>query len=99
MANRTSQHILGTSSNLLGFCLFVITALHFTDKMELSIIDELTAIISVLLALSSILSFISIRTDNEQMERRMESAAEYAFIIALSGIAIVILMITLNYIA
>ncbi|MBX7225375.1 MAG: hypothetical protein K1X55_05050 [Chitinophagales bacterium] len=52
MANNTSQHILGTAANLLGFCLFVITSLHIRDKTEASIIDELTSIIAVALTFS-----------------------------------------------
>jgi len=34
MSNKTSQHILGTSANLIGFCLFIITSLHLTKKMK-----------------------------------------------------------------
>jgi hypothetical protein len=57
MANKTSQHILNTSANLLGFCLFVITALHISDGFEQSIIDELTTVISIILAASAIFLF------------------------------------------
>jgi DMSO reductase anchor subunit len=98
MANKTSQHILGTSANLLGFCLFVITALHLSDSFEQTIIDELTTIISTLLAISSILSFLSIRTDNENMEQKLETIADYIFIVALSGIALVIGLIAIHFI-
>ena len=34
MANNTSQHILNSSASLLGFCLFVITSLHITNRIE-----------------------------------------------------------------
>ncbi len=46
MANNTSQHILSTSASLLGFCLFIITSLHFNNQTENSLIDEFTAIIN-----------------------------------------------------
>jgi len=98
MANKTSEHILNTSANLLGFCLFVITALHISNKFEQTIIDELTTIISTLLAISAILSFLSIRTDKETLERRLETIADYIFIIALSGIGLVIGLIAINFI-
>ncbi len=62
MANKTSQHILSTSANLLGFCLFIITSLHLTDRSENSLIDEFTSIVALLLTLSCVFSFISIRT-------------------------------------
>lgn len=40
MANKTSQHILITSVNLLGFCLFVFTSLHLSNKTEDTFIDD-----------------------------------------------------------
>lgn len=55
MANKTSQHILGTSANLLGFCLFIITSLHLTNHAENSLIDEFTAIIALFLTISSVI--------------------------------------------
>lgn len=97
MANKTSQHILNTSANLLGFCLFVITSLRIADLTETLIIDELTSVIAVLLTISCIFSFISIRTTNQNKELRFESIADYLFITALIGILITILLITLNF--
>ena len=98
MANKTSQHILNTSANLLGFCLFVITALHISDGFQQSIIDELTTVISLLLAASALLSFLSIRTDNDKLEQRLETIADYFFIVALMGIGIIIGLIAINFI-
>ena len=98
MANKTSQHILSTSSNLLGFCLFVITALHISDQDELTVIDEVTTVISLILAISCILSFLSIRTEKPLPERRLETLADYLFIIALVGVALIIGLITINII-
>ncbi|WP_305365159.1 hypothetical protein [Daejeonella sp.] len=96
MANYTSQHILNTSANLLGFCLFVITSLRITNQIETHIIDELTSVIAVLLTCSCIFSFISIRTQNEIKEKRFETIADYFFMVSLIGILIIILLITLN---
>lgn len=98
MANKTSQHILSTSANLLGFCLFVITAVHLTDKRELTYVDELTGVVALLLAVSSVLSFLSIRTEHAKLERSLESTADYLFIVALSGIMIIIAFIAFNLI-
>ena len=98
MSNTTSQHILNTSANLLGFCLFVITSLHFTDKAESSIIDELTSVVAILLSISCLFSFFSIRTSNDIIEKRLETIADYLFIVSLLGILIIISLITLNYI-
>ena len=68
MANKTSQHILGTSANLLGFCLFIITSLHLANKTANSYIDEFTAVVALFLAVSSVFSFLSWRTENEKKE-------------------------------
>jgi hypothetical protein len=98
MANNTSQHILGTSANLLGFCLFVITSLHIANLTETHIIDELTSGIAVLLTFSCIFSFTSIRTTNPTKEKRLETIADYLFVSSLIGVLIIILLITLNFI-
>lgn len=98
MANNTSQHILNTSANLLGFCLFVITSLHIASQTETHIIDELTSCIAVLLTFSCIFSFASIRTSNQKKEKRLETIADYLFVISLVGILIIILLIAFNFI-
>jgi hypothetical protein len=98
MANNTSQHILNTAANLLGFCLFVITSLHISNKTEASIIDEFTSVVAILLTTSCIFSFISIRTNNSGKERKMETIADYFFMVSLIGILIIISLITLNII-
>jgi len=98
MANNTSQHILNTSANLLGFCLFVITSLHFRYKAETTIIDKVTSIVAILLAMSCFFSFISIRTKNDFKEKKYENIADYLFATSLGGILLIILLITFNFI-
>lgn len=98
MANNTSQHILSTSANLLGFCLFVITSLHMGNKIESSMIDEFTSVVALLLTFSCFFSFFSIRTINQIKEQRFETIADYFFMVSLAGILIIILLITLNFI-
>jgi hypothetical protein len=97
MANNTSQHILNTAANLLGFCLFVITSLHISNQIETELIDEFTSIVAVLLTFSCIFSFISIRTKGEIREKRLETIADYLFVTALVGILVIILLITFNF--
>lgn len=98
MANNTSQHILSTSANLLGFCLFVITSFHITNNAQSSIIDEITSIVAFMLTVSCFFSFFSIRTADAKKEQRLEKIADYIFIVALSGILLIVLLITLNLI-
>jgi len=98
MANKTSQHILGTATNLVGFCLFVITSLHITNYAAGSIIDELTSVIALLLILSCLFSFFSIRTPSEKREERLENIADYLFATSLVGIFLIILFIAFGFI-
>ena len=99
VSNATSPHILSTSANLLGFCLFVITSLHISNLKENHVIDEMTSIIAAILTFSCIFSFISIRIgENHDQARRLESVADYLFLISLIGIFIVISFITMNII-
>jgi hypothetical protein len=98
MANKTSQHILNTAANLLGFCLFVITSLHIANRTENHLVDEFTSVIAVLLTFSCIFSFIAIRTTQPQQEKQFETLADFLFIFSLIGILIIILLITLNFI-
>ncbi len=98
MANHTSQHILNTSANLLGFCLFVITSLHIANKAETHRIDEFTSVIALMLTVSCVLSFISIKTRSVKREVKLETVADYFFMSSLIGIFVIILLITLNFI-
>jgi hypothetical protein len=98
VANNTSQHILNTAANLLGFCLFVITSLHVTNYSATSYIDEFTSVIALCLISSCLLSFFSIRTADTGREKRMESIADYLFVIALVGILIIVVLVGLNFV-
>lgn len=96
MTNKTSQHILNTSANLLGFCLFVITSFHVTNYASQTLIDEFASGIGFVLAVSCIFSFLSLRANKADTTRRLEAIAEYLFFAALLGIAIIIVLITLR---
>lgn len=98
MANNTSQHILSTSANLLGFCLFVITALKLGNHSESIMIDGFTSVVALLLTVSCFFSFFSIKTSNQVKEHRLESIANYFFIISLTGVLAIILLVTFNFI-
>ncbi|HLP95051.1 MAG TPA: hypothetical protein VK168_13500 [Saprospiraceae bacterium] len=97
MANNTSPHILNTAANLLGFCLFVITSIHLSNQHKDNLVDEFMSVVSLLLAISSVLSFASIKTQNLNRERRLESVADVFFLIALIGIVGIIAFITVVF--
>ena len=93
MPNITSQHILNTSSTLLGLCLVVITSLHLTSQQENNLMDEITSVISLLLAAACIFSFISLRTHNHKLERKTEHIADILFMVSLGCILLLIVYI------
>ena len=97
MANRTSHHILSTSANLLGFCLFVITAIHISNKAENLFIDEITSVVALLLTISTLLSFLSIKTNHPKREAILEKIAEILFVIALLGILAVTVILAVKF--
>jgi ABC-type Na+ efflux pump permease subunit len=98
MAQNTSPHILSTSANLLGFCLFVITSLHVTNHAQGSHIDEFTSLIAFFLILSSGFSFFSMRAPNPSKQKKLETIADYMFIISLAGILLIIFFLAINII-
>jgi len=98
MANtKTSQHILSTSANLLGFCLFILTSLHLSDINENNLIDEFTALVALMLTISSAFSFISIRTEKDTRAERLERIADYFFLFSLIGIFGIVTFLTIHY--
>jgi hypothetical protein len=97
MANKTSQHVLSTSANLLGFCLVVLTSIHVLNKTESSYADEFTSIVCLLLILSTTFSFISIRTENKPLSTKLEKLADYLFFLSLTGIFAIVLFLLVNF--
>lgn len=98
MANNKSEHILNTSSNLLGFCLVVLTSLKISKYSSVSIIDELTGIETIFLIISSIFSFSSIRSNKENVSARYEKIAENIFIIALIFVFLITFLVAFSII-
>src|SRR5665647_1107102 len=98
MANNKSGHILNTSSNLLGFCLVVLTSLKISKYSEVSMIDEITGVATILLMASSFLSFLSIRAKKEDSIIKYEKIAENIFIVALLFVFSITFMIAFSII-
>jgi hypothetical protein len=96
LANKTSQHILGTAANLLGFCLIVISSLHIAEKTQNSLVDEFASIIALILAASCVLSFASIRTNDIKKEQTFERIADLLFLTALVGIFAIVLFVVIK---
>ena len=99
MAAEKSPHILNTSSNLLGFCLVVLTSIKISKFSAATVIDEITAISAVLLAISCILSFLSMKTKDETRANKMENIADVVFLIALIAVSATIVLVSFNLFA
>jgi hypothetical protein len=97
LANKTSQHILGTSTNLLGFCLIIITSLHLTNQTESNYLDEFASIIALLLTISSGLSFLSVKSENIKWEFKLEQMADFLFFVSLLGIFGIVIILLTNF--
>lgn len=97
MSNGTSQHILSTSANLLGFCLFVLTSIHLSDSSKKSYINEFTSIIALLLIVSVIFSFLSIRAKKIENEIKYENIADFFFFVSIIGIFLIIIFMIIKY--
>lgn len=91
-----SPHILSTSTNLLGFCLIVLTSIKISNYGEKSLIDEFTGVAAILLSLSSFFSFLSIRSAQAQKGEQLENIAEWLFLTGLTILVIIIILVSLN---
>jgi hypothetical protein len=87
--NGKSSHILQTSSNLLGFAFLVLTSIKGFGLPQAGLIDEFVSLLIVLFALSTALSFVSIRSSSEEWSVRFETYADYAF---LAGLFLTVLL-------
>jgi hypothetical protein len=96
MPNKTSQHILASATNLLGFCLIVISSIHIAQKTQSSYADEFVSIIALFLTISCILSFASIKSGNIKTAADLEKIADFLFLIALFGIIVIILFMIIK---
>lgn len=96
--NDKSPHILNTSSNLMGFCFIVLTSVKIFKMEASTIIDEVTAIAIIMFMTSSILSFLSIRSNTKTGEH-YENIADYIFLGGLFLLFITTILITFNLVS
>ncbi|MFM7016679.1 MAG: hypothetical protein ACKOX3_10170 [Bacteroidota bacterium] len=98
MNRKLSSQILPTAANLIGFCLFIITSLHVTNKASTSLVDEFTSIVTFLLTIACLFSFMELRSLKEKNQMVFERIAEISFIFSLFGILLVIFLLVIGYI-
>ncbi|MEO7767284.1 MAG: hypothetical protein ABIS01_07650 [Ferruginibacter sp.] len=93
----TSEHILNTSSNLLGICFIVLTSLKLLKMQGETVVDEFTTGAMILFMISCILSFLSIKSSN-RLGGIYESIAEILFLTGLICLFGTTMLITFNII-
>ncbi len=79
--NIKSTHILSASSNLVGFSFLILTSIKIL-KLGSTIttsLDDIAAAAIMVFVISSISSFLSIRTKDENKSRQYETIADYVF--------------------
>lgn len=99
MTNRSSPHILNTSANLLGFAFIVLTTIKGFHLPQAGIIDELVALLVIIFALSSLVSFASMRSEGERISRAYETVADYVFLLGLLILTIVTVLVSVDLLA
>ncbi|KMQ71491.1 hypothetical protein [Chryseobacterium koreense] len=95
---KKSPHILNASSNLLGFCLLIITSLKISKISGSTYVDDIAAVASLSLVVSCFLSFLAIRTENDVLEKKYEKYGDYLFLFALVCISCTVIFVSLNLI-
>ncbi|MEO9147663.1 MAG: hypothetical protein ABI237_19105 [Ginsengibacter sp.] len=93
--NNKSIHILNTSSNLLGICFIVLTSLKVLNLTGKTLIDEFTAVAIFMFMASSLLSFLSLKSNSEK-SYRYEKIADIIFLLGLFSLFIITMFITFN---
>lgn len=96
--DKKSSHILNASSNLLGFCLVILTSLKISKIGHSAYIDGAAALASLLLVASCLFSFLSIRGHHQSRIDKYEKIADYFFLGALTCISLTVIIVGLDFI-
>jgi uncharacterized protein involved in response to NO len=92
MSNGKNHHILNASSNLLGICFFIITALRVTSLGSKTWADEISIVASISFLSACFLSYLSMRIESNSLA--IERWADYVF---LSGLLLLFVAVTAFY--
>lgn len=95
--NNMSNHILPTSSNLLGLCFVILNFIKLSKIADETIIDEVSAVSIVFFFISSLLSYVSIRS--KSASESYEKTAEIIFLVGLlllAGVSVAVVLETMR---
>jgi hypothetical protein len=88
-----TNHILPTSSNLLGLCFVILNFIKSSKIADETIIDEISAVAIVFFFTSSLLSYVSMRS--KRASESYEKTAEIIFLgglLLLAGISVAVVL-------
>ena len=91
--SKMSNHILPTSSNLLGLCFVILNFIKLSKIAHETIIDEISAVAIILFFTSSLLSYVSMQS--KRASESYEKAAEIIFLgglLLLAGISVAVVL-------
>lgn len=91
-----SAHILNTSSNLLGFSFLVLVSIKGLGLPQGGLVDEMVAVQIIIFAMSSILSFVSIRIGNQLRSAKYETYADFVFLAGLIFTLVLCILLAVN---
>ena len=74
----------------------VLTSLKVTRFNDISTIDEFTGVAAILLMASSLFSFLSIRTEQDDLAFRYEKIADFVFLTALLIVFLITFLIAFS---
>jgi hypothetical protein len=81
-----SHHILNASSNLIGFSFVLFSTVRILNLGKETLIDEIAVLEMILFSISSLLSFMSMRSASEYKSYLYEKIADYIFFSGLGTI-------------
>ncbi|WP_379963639.1 hypothetical protein [Epilithonimonas sp. UC225_85] len=93
---KTAPHILNASTNLLGFCLVIITSLKITKFNHHSYLDEFTMGAIFCLTISCTLSFLAIKSTDKKRSDKFENIADVLFFAALLCISLAVCIVSID---
>lgn len=88
-----SHHILGAASNLLGISLLIIAGLHISNRSAQTITDEIGWAASICFAGSCLLSYLSLRSDEDTP--RLENFADIIFLVGLAFLILSVVVLAI----
>ena len=90
-----SSHIMNASTNLVGFTFIVLTSLKAFHLGRSVLVDKLVALSVIGFMLSTLFSFLSIRTRKGEKSAWYETVADYIFFGSLLMMFLVCILLTI----